>query len=482
MKSHKLGINAIFNVFYMTINVLFPIVVVSYVSKILLPDGVGLVASAQNFVSYFTMLASLGIPTYGVRVIARCKNDFDARSNAFSELISLNAIMTTVCMAFYFGVILFFETYRNNITLYLAVGMLLFFNYFNVDWLYQGLEAYASISIRGVIIKTLSLLLIILFVNNQSDSIIYALISSAAVGANNLYNCIRAKKYVKYTFRDIELKKHYRPITWLFLSVVSAELYSKVDVSMLSRMCGNNEVGYYTNSQKTISIICTVSAAMTAVFLPRLSDLFFTNREKFNSLIGKGTSILFYLTVPMLIGINIVVVPLFNLLFGNLFSPAVVSARILSPLIVIKGLGDLLCYQTLIATNNEKKITYAAAMTAVMNVVLNACLIPMLSQNGAAIASVVSELANNSLLLYWSLKILKIDWKKCGALKALISGICMGVLLIPIKKLFSDDAAGIVLTVIVGATLYFVFSIVLRHPIGCLVIETLKKKILRGKK
>ena len=60
--------NSIFNIIYTVANILFPFVTSVYVSRILLPAGVGKVAAAQNLASYFVTLAALGLPSYGVNL------------------------------------------------------------------------------------------------------------------------------------------------------------------------------------------------------------------------------------------------------------------------------------------------------------------------------------------------------------------------------------------------------------------------------
>ena len=70
MTEKSLSKNAFYNVVYKCLNVLFPLVSIMYVSRVLLPTGVGRVASAQNIIAYFVILASLGLPIYGVKKIA----------------------------------------------------------------------------------------------------------------------------------------------------------------------------------------------------------------------------------------------------------------------------------------------------------------------------------------------------------------------------------------------------------------------------
>ena len=62
MGSKLLRKNSFFNVIYKFSNVLFPLIFTSYVSHVLLANGVGKVASAQDIVQYFTIIAALGIP------------------------------------------------------------------------------------------------------------------------------------------------------------------------------------------------------------------------------------------------------------------------------------------------------------------------------------------------------------------------------------------------------------------------------------
>ena len=97
MTEKSLSKNAFYNVVYKCLNVLFPLVSIMYVSRVLLPTGVGRVASAQNIIAYFVILASLGLPIYGVKKIAEFRDNKKECSKVFSELFIINAISTLLC-------------------------------------------------------------------------------------------------------------------------------------------------------------------------------------------------------------------------------------------------------------------------------------------------------------------------------------------------------------------------------------------------
>ncbi len=106
-------------------------------------------------------------------------------------------------------------------------------------------------------------------------------------------------------------------------------------------------------------------------------------------------------------------------LYGEAFAPAVLTIQLMCPLILIKGFGDLFCYQLVYSTKSEKIILPAAASASIINVITNAALIPTLLQNGAVVASVISEFVTNAIQFVYMKKKVKfnVNWK------SLITGI-----------------------------------------------------------
>ena len=150
--------NSIYNIMYKLVTAIYPLIAVTYVSHILMADNMGIVSYAQNIVSYFAVIAALGIPTYGIRETAiRAKNK-EERSQLFWELFTINFISTTVSLIAYIFLIFNIGKFHDNLILYLVAGLQIFFNYFNVDWFYQGLEEYEYISKRSIVVKLSSLI------------------------------------------------------------------------------------------------------------------------------------------------------------------------------------------------------------------------------------------------------------------------------------------------------------------------------------
>ena len=271
--------NSFFNILYNAANVLFPLLTSMYVARVLLTDGIGRVAYAKNITSYFIIIATLGLPTYGVREIAKVSNDRTSTDKVFSELFSINALSTMISLILYLALILAVPRFHSEYLLFLCCGIQLVLNVFNIDWLYQGFEEYTYISIRSIAIKIFAFLCVIIIVKSKSDYIWYALISSLAVSANYIFNIIHARKYIKISFKNLNLRRHMKPLVILAASVFLSTAYSKTDITMLGIMSTESATGIYSNAHKIIDIVITLCASISAVFLPRLSYYYDTNNK-----------------------------------------------------------------------------------------------------------------------------------------------------------------------------------------------------------
>ena len=171
----SLAKNSLFNIIYKCSSVIFPLLMAAYVSRILSPDGVGRVASAQNIATYFTLLAALGLPTYGAKIIAATGNNKNL-DKAFSELFIINALSTTFCWIAYYTVVFMIPYFHEQRILYCVTGLLIIFNYINIDWFYQGREEYRYIMERCLVVRVFSLIFVFLFVRTAEDYVIYAMV------------------------------------------------------------------------------------------------------------------------------------------------------------------------------------------------------------------------------------------------------------------------------------------------------------------
>lgn len=473
----SLAKNSIYNIIYTVANILFPFATSIYVSRILLPVGVGKVASAQNIASYFITVAALGLPSYGVREFAKIREKKDKRNKLFTELLFFNIISTTLAVIGYFWLVFANGGFNGEWFLYSACGLAIAFNYLNIDWMYQGLEEYGYITERSLLIKGISLLALFLFVKTKQDYIAYALISSLATGGNYIFNVIHARKFVSIDLSKVELKKHIKPILLIACIIFLSSIYNKIDVTMLNILATDESVGYYTYAQKTVNMVLTMANAVTAALLPRLSYYYDNDREGFYRLLDKGFQVLCFMTLPLAVGMALVAPQAVEFLYGEAFEPAVLTIRLMCPLILIKGFGDLFCYQLVYSTKSEKIILPASASASVINIITNAALIPALLQNGAVIASVFSELVTNAVQFIYMKKKVKFTINMKALTKGLISTAVMTLSVCIIMQFKLPNTIGLILEILCGVIAYTVVNLVMKNTLIFEIVNKVKGKI-----
>lgn len=475
MKS--LAKNSIYNALYQVLNMLFPLISSVYVARTLMPDGVGRVAYAQNIASYFATAAALGIPTVGLRVISVAREERKELDKAFSELTILNAISTTVSLAFYVVLIFLNPAFRSDYRLFLITGLTVAFNYINIEWLYKGNEEYVYIVVRSLIIKIASLVALFIFVRSKDDYIIYALITSLALCGNYVFNAWRAHRYASFTLSELNIKRHIKPVMLLAGAIFFSTIYSKLDTTMLGIMVGDVSVGYYSYAHKVLQIGISFCNAVTFAFLPRLSYYFQKDKDQFHALISKGVQIIAFLAVPSSVGLFILAPDAVLVLFGSEFLPAAQTLRIFSILILVFALGNLLCYQMMICSGSEKKHVLVLGCAAAINVIFNCLLIPKYKHNGAAYASVITELFINLVEgVYFCRKLhIKLDYSVFG--QAILSAAVMVICILVVKQTFGATTIAFVFSVISGVCTYAIMNVLLKNRLTLDALAIIRKKV-----
>lgn len=477
--------NVVFNVFNKTLSVVFPLITISYVSRILGPAGIGKVASAQNIVSYFVMFASLGIPAYGVRVIAQTKQDRKVCNENFTELFMINMLSTLVCLALYFFLIFNITNSHEAMGLNIIFSTILMFNIFNIEWVYQAFEEFGFIAVRSCIVKMTSIAMLFLFCREADDVIAYGIIVCLGTVGNYLLNMINVFKYVRFDFESICLNKHFRPIFVFFASVIAIELYSLVDVTMLTYMTNAEEVGYYTNAVKIVKTISGMFTAIGAVMMPRLSVLFAEKAYKeIDILMSRVTKVITLLTIPGCVGIMLTANRLVPILFGTGFEPAISTVKILSILIIFMPISGGITAQILQSSGRERFLFLGVLFGAITNIALNAVFISMWGRNGAAIASVITEIIVTGITMFYCGPVAKIKLEFSYWISVCISTGAM-ILFVVLSERWMKDVQGIVtfvFQIFIGVIVYFLALVLSKNKDIYFIIEKIREKARRSTK
>lgn len=422
--------NSIFYLIYEVLNVVFPFLTGMYVARVLLADSIGQVAYAQNIAQYFVIFSFLGIPTYGMREVAKTKKNKDDLNRLYTELMIINTVSTLVFLVIYLSMVFLIQSFRSQITLFLVVGLSIALNFLNNSWLYTGLEEFPYISVRNVFFKVISFVLLVFLVKDTDDYMKYASITAIGTAGNYLMNITHARKFVSIDFKGLKFKKHLRPIFFLVVVNLAIEIYTLVDTTMLGILCDDKNVAFYSYGSKINKIFLQIVNTFTMVLVPRISAYYKEKRmNEFNNLLTKVLEIIVLLALPMIVGIQFTADFLIVEIYGEIYINSAYVLRILSLVLLISPVGYLLGSRVLLVAGREKKMVFCVSVGAIINVLANVILIPLCQEFGAAIASVISEVIVMAIYVKYGSYIFSLKKLRKSILKIVIAIIFMSVYL-----------------------------------------------------
>ncbi len=428
--SKSLKTNYIFNLLNTVSGLLFPLITFPYVSRIMLADGIGQVNFFQSIIGYITLLTCLGIPMYAIREVAKVRDNVEERNKVTVEILLLHTSLTVIGYVIVAVSAATVAKIQVDIPLFLLLSTTIFFTTIGCEWFYQGVEDFKYITIRGLIVKTVSVLLLFLLVKTKEDIMWYAAYSVFGVLGGNIFNFIRLRKYI--SFRNIhwvELHplRHLLPALHIFVLNLVISIYVQLNSVMLGFMDDNASVGLFTAASKLSHMVLGIIGALGTVMLPRLSNLIATGQyERFNQLAQKSMQFVMALTLPMTVGLILTSSYLIPLFCGETYTPAILTLQIISPIILAIGVSNVLGIQILYPQGQENKVILSTALGAIVNFVLNLWLIPLYSQDGASIATVVAEMVVTVSMIFIGTKYIPIQWKNKTFLYYLLGTILMG--------------------------------------------------------
>ena len=373
---------------------LFPLLVFPYVSRVLLPEGLGKVSLALSVVNYFLMFAQLGIPTYGVVACARVRGDKRLLERTVQELLIINLVACLAVYAAFAAALVLVPEMRENLSLYLILSISIILNALGVEWFYQAIEEYSYITKRSVLLKLAALLLTFVLVKDRGDYLQYGFIAVFAQSASGIVNFVNLRKHISLRKTDTyRFAKHLRSMLTFMLITISVSIYTNLDSVMLGFIRGETEVGYYTVAVKIKLALVALMIAINSVLLPRVSYCCDNNMmSHVKPILRKTTRLMLCISMPLSAFFMIYAGETIEILAGSVYKQAVPAMIIIMPSLVIISVSSLYGQEVLVPMGGQRIVALGALAGGTVDFILNLVLIRYFGAAGAAFSTLTAEL------------------------------------------------------------------------------------------
>ena len=383
--------NTIYNVGYRVFSVLLPLVTAPYLSRVCGQAGVGLYSYAWNISYFFTLVAMLGLENYGVRAVARARDDRAALNRVFSSVWRMQRLVAGLTLLVWLGYAAFVADEEKAIAWALTPASLSCL--VNLDWCLMGLDRFRPIALRNTAVKLSAAACVFLFVKSPADLWIYGLVWALATLVGCLLSAASLRGAVALTpVTRAEALRHLKPCAVLFLSVLAVSVYRTMDKVMVGAMAGMAENGLYENAEKIIYCLSGFISAVGTVMMPKVSHMWKQGREsEVRGHIDLSMQLVMCMVCALGFGVASIAPELAPLFYGEAFTRSGALMIPLAATLLLIGFANVVRTQWILPQERDRIVVRSVMSGAAVNLIANSLLIPRLGAMGAVIGTVLAE-------------------------------------------------------------------------------------------
>lgn len=480
--------NYFFNLMFQVLNIVAPLITMPYVSRVLGAAGVGEYSYTYSIVSYFLIVASLGTSLYGCREISNNYTNKGKKSQVFWEILIIRICASSVVTLGYIILINLHKFSALDKRLLLINVLYIIGTALDISWLYQGEQRFDIITIFSLVNKIVTILLVFFLIKTHLDISKYVLIHASMYLINSVFYFIPLGNVVNLvSVKKLEIARHILPVLILLVPQISKEVYSVLDKTMIGEFYSDRSLnGYYEQAVNIVSMSMTIITSLNIVMMSKLSqDYSESKKENVISNVKNSFQFVWFIGIPLCVGIVSVIDLFVPLFFGNGYEPVINLVYILTLRILCIGISNVIGIQYLITLRRHRDFNISILVGLVANGFFNWILIPKYNVYGAAFATVISEaLVTITQLLFVKDEIsMKNIFPKEIIKRVIVSGI-MWLVLLKVKQILCVSLNNyfiiLFICIIIGGGIYIVIEIMLKdkmaREIKMLVMQLLQRK------
>lgn len=475
--------NFFYNLLYEFVIILSPLIVTPYVSRKLGVELIGVRSYTYAILTYFELFVNLGIAVYGQREVAKNLFDKKKRSNIFFSLLCLKFFAFLIVLTIYLVSFVGMGILDKYKIIWIIWIIHLSESLFNVTWYFQGIERFKLISIRGIILRTLQIILTLTLIKSPSDFYLYLIIYATIPTLQAISLWPFLKKEIDWTeLKNVRIKNHLKNVFIFFIPTIATTIYSNVDKIMLGSLLETTtQAGYYESAQSIALLATTIFTSIYTVMRSRISAEVAEGNTKD---IGYFTQFSLFMVFAITLGIFSVSGIFITVFYGSDYMAVIPLLRYFCAIIFLVGISGFISAVYIVPYDKQKYISIFYVFATLVNVILNAYLIPKLEAFGAIIGSIAAEGVVFIGCIVLSRKVLNFTKYIKYGWKYFISGIFMFLVVYPLDMFLSKNIFSLTCEIIIGSvvyliTLYSLKDSIVRKYIDIKIKDKNNKEVIR---
>lgn len=373
-------------------------VVSIFTTRYLGPANFGLINYADAYIAFFTSLCTLGINSV---IIKKFFDEPDNVGTIIGSTLGLRLISSFLSMLMIDAIVSFVDR-GENVTISVVVLCsisLLFKSFDTINYWFQAQYKSKITAIATLIAYIITLLYKIVLLVLHKNVLWFAFASSLDFIVMAVILLVEYKKYKGPGLHfSIKTGKELLNSSYHFiLSGLMVAIYGQTDKMMLKQMLNETSVGYYSLASTINTFWVFILQAIIDSITPTIFRLFKTDKDGFDRKNRQLYAIVIYLSLFVAIIFTLFGQFAIKIVYGDDFLGAVEPLNIICWYTAFSYLG-VARNAWIVCHNAQKYLKYLYGAAVVINIGLNALMIPSMGASGAALASLITQIFTSVIL------------------------------------------------------------------------------------
>lgn len=370
-----------------------------WIARYLGPENFGIFSYAQSFVGLFVAFASLGIDSIIVREIVKNEILREKLLNTAFWIKIMGSIIVVVSILITINFTT--NTTFTNLIIFIMTSSTIFQSFNVINLHFQSKVQSKYIVYSNIIFLFISSILKIVLIINDANVVAFAwmvVVDSILQSVFIIYFYIKCNNKITSIIQlnfDFPYAKNILRDSWpLILTTLAISVYMQMDQIMIHNMLGSYEVGQYTAALRISEGFYFIPAIIVGSLFPAIVNSKELSSTIYYSRLQKLYDLMVFLALLIILPMTFLSDYVIDLLYGKEYSQSatVLLIHIWTSVFVFLGVA----FSMVLASENKTlKSFYRTLFGAVANVILNYILIPKYGINGAAIATLISQIMAN---------------------------------------------------------------------------------------
>lgn len=371
MKDTKIVNNTIMLMIFNISKILFPFITLPYLTRVLTTDTYGTVTYVKTVMTYMQILVDFGFVLSATKDIVKAKNNKEQMEYVIGDTLIARIILGIIGLIIVVLLSFTLPILKANILYTVLSYIVVFESIFLMDFLFRGIEKMHVITIRFIIMKTISTILTFFLIKNDSNLLLIPVLDilSSLVAIFLVYWEV---KKIKMGFKFTGLKNAINSIKdsfVYFLSNVAATSLNALSTIIIGIYINATEVAYWGLCMQIIGSIQACYTPISDGIYPEMI------KNKNLNLIRKVLKIFLPIVMTGCIAAYFLAEIGFMILGGEKYLNAVPIFRLLIPILFFGFPAVILGWPTLGAIGKSKETTLSTIISISVYIVIVIALI-----------------------------------------------------------------------------------------------------------